>query len=77
MRITDIIDLQTIPAVLTKLIEDLDAFEREDISFPQLCKSLKLSKIETMKFLETMNISLTDYDIEEELKGIEGFLELK
>lgn len=52
----------------------LEAFQKGDISFSQLGKSLKLNKTETMKFLETMNIPLTDYDISEELKGIESFL---
>jgi len=52
----------------------LEAFEKGDISFSQLGKSLKLSKTETMKFLETMKIPLTDYDIKEELRGIKSFL---
>ncbi len=52
----------------------LKAFEKGDISFSQLGKSLELSKTETMKFLESMNIPLTDYKISEELKGIESFL---
>ncbi len=52
----------------------LEAFEKGDISFSQLGKSLNLSKKETIKFLETMDIPLTDYDIKEELKGIESFL---
>ena len=52
----------------------LEAFEKGDISFSQLSKSLKLSKTETMNFLKTMNIPLTDYDIKEEIKGVESFL---
>ncbi len=52
----------------------LEAFEKGDISFSQLSKSLKLSKTETMKYLKIMNIPLADYDISEELKGIESFL---
>lgn len=52
----------------------LQAFENGTISFSQLAKSLKLTKTDTMKLLTIMNISLTDYTIEEELKGIEKFL---
>jgi len=52
----------------------LKAFERGDISLSQLAKSLSLTKSETMKLLSTLNIPITDYKIEEDLKGIENFL---
>ena len=52
----------------------LKAFERGDISLSQLAKSLSLTKSETMKLLATLNIPVTDYSIEEDLKGIEAFL---
>jgi predicted HTH domain antitoxin len=52
----------------------LKAFENGDISLSQLAKSLNLSKSETMQLLSTLNIPVTDYSIEEELKGIESFL---
>jgi len=52
----------------------LMAFERGNISLSQLSKSLKLTKTETMKLLATLNIPVTNYKLEEELKGIESFL---
>ncbi len=52
----------------------LMAFERGNISFSQLSKSLKLTKTETMKLLSTLDIPLTDYKLEEDLKGIKSFL---
>jgi len=52
----------------------LKAFNQGDISLGQLAKSLKLSKRETMKYLEIVNIPLTDYDLEEDIKGMEEFL---
>jgi len=52
----------------------LKAFNQGDISLGQLSKSLKLTKRETMKYLEIVNIPLTDYDFKEELKNIEEFL---
>ncbi|MEA3456149.1 MAG: type II toxin-antitoxin system Phd/YefM family antitoxin [Campylobacterota bacterium] len=52
----------------------LEAFKKGDVSFSQLSKSLKLNKSETMEFLKTMNIPITDYNIKEELKGIKSFL---
>jgi predicted HTH domain antitoxin len=51
------------------------AFERGNISFSQLSKSLKLTKTETMKLLAILDIPITDYKLEEDLKGIESFLE--
>jgi predicted HTH domain antitoxin len=52
----------------------LKAFNQGDISLGQLANSLKLTKRETMKYLEIVNIPVTDYDLEEDLKGIEEFL---
>ncbi|NKQ41131.1 MAG: type II toxin-antitoxin system Phd/YefM family antitoxin [Sulfurovum sp.] len=52
----------------------LKAFNQGDISLGQLSKSLKLTKRETMKYLQIVNIPLTNYDIGEDLKGIEEFL---
>jgi len=52
----------------------LKAFNQGDISLGQLSKSLKLTKRETMKYLEIVNIPLTDYDFKEELKNVEEFL---
>ncbi|MEA1879648.1 MAG: UPF0175 family protein [Campylobacterota bacterium] len=52
----------------------LKAFNQGDISLGQLAKSLKLSKRETMKYLEIVNIPLTNYDFEDELKNVEAFL---
>ena len=52
----------------------LMAFERGNLSLSQLSKSLKLSKTKTMKLLEMHNIPVTDYKLEEDLKGIESFL---
>ena len=52
----------------------LKAFENGDISLSQLAKSLKLTKSETMKYLATLNIPVTDYKLKEDLKGIEEFL---
>jgi predicted HTH domain antitoxin len=52
----------------------LMAFERGNISFSQLAKSLKLTKTETMKLLSTLDIPMTDYKLKEDLKGIESFL---
>ena len=52
----------------------LQAFKQGDITLSQLCKSLKLSKSKTMKLLSTLNIPITDYELEEDLKGIERFL---
>ena len=51
----------------------LIAFKKGDISFSQLSKSLKLTKTETMKLLNTLNIPITDYKLKEDLKGIESF----
>jgi predicted HTH domain antitoxin len=51
------------------------AFERGNLSFSQLSKSLKLTKTETMKLLAILDIPITDYKLEEDLKGIESFLE--
>ncbi|SFV65738.1 hypothetical protein MNB_SV-12-242 [hydrothermal vent metagenome] len=52
----------------------LMAFERGNISFSQLSRSLKLTKTETMKLLATLDIPITDYKLEDDLKGIESFL---
>ena len=52
----------------------LKAFEQGNISLSQLCKSLKLTKLKTMKLLSTLNIPITDYELKEDLKGIERFL---
>lgn len=52
----------------------LKAFNQGDISLGQLASSLKLTKQETMKYLEIVNIPVTDYDLEEDLKAIEAFL---
>ena len=52
----------------------LKAFNQGDISLGQLAKSLKLTKRETMKYLEIVNIPITEYDFEEELKSVESFL---
>jgi predicted HTH domain antitoxin len=52
----------------------LMAFERGNISLSQLSKSLKLTKTETMKLLATLDIPVTNYKLEEDLKGIESFL---
>ncbi len=52
----------------------LNAFKKGDISLSQLSKSLKLTKTETMKLLSTLDIPVTDYKLEEDLKGIESFL---
>jgi len=52
----------------------LMAFERGNISLSQLSKSLKLTKTETMKLLATLDIPVTEYKLEEDLKGIESFL---
>jgi predicted HTH domain antitoxin len=52
----------------------LMAFERGNISLSQLSKSLKLTKTETMKLLAMHNIPVTEYRLEEDLKGIERFL---
>jgi len=52
----------------------LMAFERGNISLAQLAKSLNLTKSETMKLLAIHNIPITDYELEEDLKGIEKFL---
>ena len=52
----------------------LMAFERGNISLSQLSKSLKLTKTETIKFLSIHNIPVTNYKLEEDLKGIESFL---
>ena len=52
----------------------LKAFNQGDVSLGQLGKSLNLTKRETMKYLELVNIPLTDYDFNEELKNVEEFL---
>ena len=52
----------------------LKAFERGDISLGQLSRSLKFTKGETMKYLSMLKIPVTDYDLAEDLKGIEAFL---
>jgi len=52
----------------------LKAFNQGDISLGQLSKSLNLTKRETMKYLAIVNIPLTDYDFNEELKNVEAFL---
>ena len=52
----------------------LKAFEKGNISLSQLAKSLKLTKTETMKLLSTLDIPVTDYEIQEDLKGIKDFL---
>ncbi len=52
----------------------LKAFEKGDISLSQLSKSLHLTKNETMKLLAIHNIPITEYGLEEDLKGIERFL---
>lgn len=52
----------------------LKAFNQGDISLGQLATSLKLSKQETMKYLEIVNIPVTEYNLEEDLKAIEAFL---
>ena len=55
----------------------LSAFKKGDISLSQLAKSLKLSKNKTMKLLAIHAIPVTEYKIEEDLKGIEHFLSSK
>jgi len=52
----------------------LKAFKQGDITLSQLSKSLNLTKSKTMKLLNIMNIPVTDYPIEEDLKGIERFI---
>lgn len=52
----------------------LKAFNQGDISLGQLAKSLNLTKRETMKYLELVNIPITDYDFKDELKNVEAFL---
>jgi predicted HTH domain antitoxin len=52
----------------------LMAFQKGNLSFSQLSKSLNLTKTETMKFLAIVDIPITDYGLEEDLKGIESFL---
>jgi hypothetical protein len=52
----------------------LKAFNQGDISLGQLAISLKLTKIETMKYLELVNIPITDYDLTEDLKAMERFI---
>ncbi len=52
----------------------LTAFKKGDISLSQLAKSLNLTKTETIKLLAIHNIPVTDYKLEEDLKGIESFL---
>ncbi len=52
----------------------LTAFKKGDISLSQLAKSLNLTKSETIKLLAIHNIPVTDYKLEEDLKGIESFL---
>ncbi len=52
----------------------LETFRQGNVSLSQLCKSLKLTKSKTMKLLSTLNIPITEYKLEEDLKGIEKFL---
>ena len=52
----------------------LKAFNRGDISLGQLSRSLKLTKDETMQYLAMLKIPVTDYDLAEDIKGIEAFL---
>ncbi len=52
----------------------LKAFVAGDISLGQLSKSLGLTKRETMRLLAIRGIPLTDYDISEDLRGIEKYL---
>lgn len=52
----------------------LKAFEKGDISLGQLAKSLNLTKEETMNYLAMLKIPVTEYDITEDIKGIEAFL---
>jgi len=53
----------------------LVAFERGELSLGQLSKSLQLTKSQTMKFLAIHNIPTTEYALEEDLEGIESFLQ--
>jgi len=52
----------------------LKAFAQGDITFGQLARSLDLTQTQTMKLLSVMDIPLTDYDIQEDLEGIESLL---
>jgi predicted HTH domain antitoxin len=52
----------------------LKAFNQGDISLGQLSLALNLSKQETMQYLKIVNIPLTDYDLNEDLKTINEFL---
>jgi len=66
----DIITLQTSE-------EMLQAFQNADISLGQLSSLLQLSKEETMVYLSSRKIPITDYDFEEDIRGIEAFLSCK
>ncbi len=53
----------------------LDSFKRDVISLGQLANTLHMTKKETMVYLEKFNIPVTDYDLNEELKKLEKFME--
>ncbi len=50
--------------------EMLQAFQHADISLGQLSSLLQLSKEETMVYLSSRKIPVTDYDLDEDIKGI-------
>jgi predicted HTH domain antitoxin len=52
----------------------IEAFLRADLSLGQLAHKMNLSIEETMRYLSERNIPVTDYDIEEDIRGIEVFM---
>lgn len=49
----------------------IKAFQNADLSLGQLAKSFKKSKIETVQVLNSLNIPLIHYDLNEDLQTID------
>ena len=49
----------------------IESFLSADLSLGQLAHRMNLSIEETMRYLSERNIPVTDYDVEEDIKGVE------
>jgi len=52
----------------------IDAYKKSYLSLGQLSKALALDKKKTLNLLSLMNIDVIDYEFEDDMKFIDGFL---
>jgi len=52
----------------------IESFLSADLSLGQLAHKMNLSIEETMRYLSERNIPVTDYDIEEDVRGVDIFM---